>query len=234
MKPKFNYLNMEKALRLFLPLLLLILNQYDLNALNPGAVTITNKSGPSNNPCNQGPVASYVAYEICNNTANQLSGLTATLGGLSTGFTLHNGQLVTQNIGTLAAGGCKMVYWYVKYPCTFNQTTNITITVADPQPGAVSATNQVKTTSNLSASAGGQLIGATLGPVPFLGGTTWIDKLQCRLYAVGGVRGRLVPNPSNHCGWRHQQALLHCPLGGRRFKPSDCGAVLFSDHLPFF
>jgi uncharacterized repeat protein (TIGR01451 family) len=180
MKPKFNYLNMEKALRLFLPLLLLILNQYDLNALNPGAVTITNKSGPSfildsNNPCNQGPVASYVAYEICNNTANQLSGLTATLGGLSTGFTLHNGQLVTQNIGTLAAGGCKMVYWYVKYPCTFNQTTNITITVADPQPGAVSATNQVKTTSNLSASAGGQLIGATLGPVPFLGGTTWID-----------------------------------------------------------
>ena len=165
---------------LLLLIILIVVRLHQTHALNPGAVSITNKSGPSflldaNSPCGEGPEASYVAYKICNTSAGTLTGLTANLGGLAAGFNLQSGQPATLNIGNLAAGECTMAFWYVKFPCTFNQTTNITITVADTNPGTVSATNQVKTTSNLTAAAGGLLVSMAPGPALVIGGTTWFD-----------------------------------------------------------
>ena len=180
--PKMNTCIYATRQILFIFLLIAAAGLQSLHALIPGAVTITNKSGPSfildsNKPCeeDEGPRASYVAYEICNKTAVQLTGLKITLGGLSSGFTLQNGQSASQSIGMLAPGACTMVYWYIKYPCAFDQKTNITITASDATPGTVSATNQVATTSAISSGGAGEIISISKGPVQGLGSSTWID-----------------------------------------------------------
>ncbi len=149
------------------------------NALNPGDVTIEIKSGPAflldkNNPCS-GPQAVHVAYQICNTSGSTLSGLTADLTNLSSGFSLLNGQVVSQNIGTLSTGDCGMVFWYVGYPCSSGQTTNLTVTVADDNPGAVSSSDNVTTTTNQPTPSGSLLeplpIPASSGPED----STWVD-----------------------------------------------------------
>jgi uncharacterized repeat protein (TIGR01451 family) len=150
------------------------------SALTPGGVTITNKSGPSfildsNNPCAVGPNVSYVAYRVCNTSGATLTNVAVTLSGLSTGFSMMGGQPATQVGGTFSAGQCKTFFWYIRYPCTSNQTTNITITVADSNPGVVNATNQVTTTGIISAAAGGRLVGLTQGPELVEGSSTYFD-----------------------------------------------------------
>ena len=150
------------------------------NALNPGDVSITHKSGPAfildnNNPCGGGPQASHLAYEICNASGGLLTDLTADLTGLSSGFTLLNGQAVSQSISTLGIGECRMVFWYVGYPCISGRTTNITVSVVDANPGTVSSSNNVTTTSNQSNPSG-----STLQPLPNItasgtGDSTWVD-----------------------------------------------------------
>jgi uncharacterized repeat protein (TIGR01451 family) len=149
------------------------------NALNPGAVTITNKSGTrfivdSNSGCS-GPRAAYVAYTICNTTAGVLTNLSASLGGLASGFALSGGQPASQTIGTLTPGSCTTLFWYVSYPCVVNQTTNVSVTVSDANPGTVSVSNNVTTRNSISSAAGGQLISITVGPGLILGSTTYFD-----------------------------------------------------------
>ena len=149
------------------------------NALNPGDVSIELKSGPAllldkNNPCS-GPQAAHVAYQICNTSGATLSGLTADLTNLSSGFSLLNGQTVSQSFGNLGTGECGMVFWFVGFPCVHNQTTNLTVTVADDNAGTVSGSDNVTTTSNQPTPSGSLLeplpIPVTSGPED----STWVD-----------------------------------------------------------
>ncbi|MCC6726674.1 MAG: VCBS repeat-containing protein, partial [Saprospiraceae bacterium] len=149
------------------------------NALSSNQVSVTNKSGTrfildSNSPCT-GPRAAYVAYEITNTTNVVLTGLNASLGSLSSGFALAGGQTASQSIGTLAPGASTTLFWYISYPCTVSQTTNIAITVSDSNPGTRSFSFNSTTRNSVSASAGGLLIGRSIGAGLTMGQTTHVD-----------------------------------------------------------
>jgi uncharacterized repeat protein (TIGR01451 family) len=149
------------------------------NALNPGAVSITNKSGTrfvvdSNDGCN-GPRAAYVAYTICNTTGVVLNNLSASLNGLASGYALAGGQLASQTIGTLTPGACASLFWYVGYPCTVPVATNLIVTVSDGNPGTVSSSNNVSTVNSQSSSAGSVIESFATGPALVLGMNSYID-----------------------------------------------------------
>ncbi|MCU0345591.1 MAG: CRTAC1 family protein [Saprospiraceae bacterium] len=150
------------------------------NALNPSSVSITNRSGSrfilnSNDPCDEGPRAAYVAYQICNTTGGTLTNLTATISGLPASYTLLAGQPAAQAIGTLLAGSCTTVFWYVGYPCTNNTTANIVVTVSDANPGTNSATFATATRSTNDSGSSGEITKFTVGPGLLLGSTTYVD-----------------------------------------------------------
>ena len=164
-----SILVMVAALLLFLP--------GTAHALTGTDVTITLITGnsttgvqelvlDSNSPCVQGPDAAYVGFQITNTSGGTLTGLSASLGDFDTaaGFNLTGGQAASQYIGTLDAGESRAVYWYTTYPCTDGLTDTVTITVSDDNPGTVTDTADIVTTSSISASAGGQIQTATLGP----------------------------------------------------------------------
>ncbi|MBI1224927.1 MAG: hypothetical protein GC192_06785 [Bacteroidetes bacterium] len=194
-----------------------------VNALNIGAVSITNKSGTrfildSNDPCG-GPRAAYVAYSICNTSLGILTNLSATLSGLEPGFALQSGQPVTQTIGTLTPGACTTLFWYLSYPCVVNSTMTVKITVSDSNPGTVQSQVEMKTRSSISATAGGLLGTFTTGPGLILGSTTYYDQI----YELGNV-------PNNGFA-------LFQPAGNLNFDASCLqliGTTIISTDVPLF
>lgn len=153
-------------------------------ALNPGSVTITNKSGTrfivdKNDPCDDGPRASYVAYQIRNTSSAVLSNLSATVTGLATGFKLGGTQPQPslQSIGTLAPGEHVTLFWYIEYPCEKDKTTNIIVTVSDSNPGSESFSNQVTTKLTSSTGSTGEIDEISFGPGIVQGETTYFDVM---------------------------------------------------------
>ncbi len=160
-------------------LALLCFGFQQVKALNTNQVSITNQSGPrfildSNTPCS-GPQAAYVAYEIKSTTNVMLTGLSASLSGLSTGFALAGGQPATQASGTLAPGASVTLFWYVSYPCTYNTSSNVPITVSDLLPGTKSFSSNYTTRSSISSAAGNSLVSRTVVPGLAIGLSTYVD-----------------------------------------------------------
>lgn len=116
--------------------MLLPLHTPAVQALVANDVQITMATDPymvldSNKPCVQGPNAAYVGFAIKNISGTTKTNLRATLGGFGNGYLLTGGQQATQYIGTLAANATDTVYWLVKYPCTFNVSQQLSVTVVD-------------------------------------------------------------------------------------------------------
>jgi uncharacterized repeat protein (TIGR01451 family) len=146
-------------------------------AAAPG-VSITMISAPqltldSNKPCQEGPRAAYVAFRVTNTSGAALTNLRATISGFANGITLGGPaatpQAAQQYIGSLAAGANRVLYWYVNYPCTFGNTSNLVVTVTDNTAGSTQGSGTVTTSSMVSAQAGGVLMSGTLGPGAVVG-----------------------------------------------------------------
>jgi uncharacterized repeat protein (TIGR01451 family) len=152
----------------------------------------------SNNCTTAGPMAMYVQVVITNTGASALSNATATINSFSNGsFSLAGGQSPSIYIGNLAAGAATNVFWYVHYPstagsCNTVQSTTYTVSITDGsgtttsntgntdsvplvgsqevQPSCASANTMcLDTRGEQSASAGGQVYNATLGPGVYAG-----------------------------------------------------------------
>ena len=156
-----------------------------LQALGPTDVTISMTTAPffisdSNSPPQMaGPKAAYIGFEICNTSGGVLTDLEATMSNITgtvPGFALAGGQAPTLYLGTLAPGECDVLYWYVEYPYLMkDETGTFELTVSDADPGVVVDSEDVFTRNSISASAGGQVVGSTLGPGIFVGQVFYFD-----------------------------------------------------------
>ncbi|MCB0619780.1 MAG: hypothetical protein KDC41_13935, partial [Saprospiraceae bacterium] len=156
-----------------------------LRALGPTDVTISMTTAPffisdSNSPPQMaGPKAAYIGFEICNTSGGVLTDLEATMSNITgtvPGFALAGGQAPTLYLGTLAPGECDVLYWYVEYPYLMkDETGTFELTVSDADPGVVVDSEDVFTRNSISASAGGQVVGSTLGPGIFVGQVFYFD-----------------------------------------------------------
>jgi uncharacterized repeat protein (TIGR01451 family) len=162
------------------------------SALNPGAVSITNKSGVTFNLNSSspgtGPRGAYVAFEVCNTSGSALANLTATISGFTSEFELQGTQAAAQNIPSLSAGGCTTLFWYIVYTSANGKTMNLKITVSDASPGTVVSQTAITTRRNSSSGANGQLVGFTVGPGILQGSSTYVDiQYSLATVANGGV-----------------------------------------------
>jgi uncharacterized repeat protein (TIGR01451 family) len=178
-KLEHSYMGGKPAFWLIL-LAILCFGLQQANALSPTQVSITNRSGLNfifdhNNAAN-GPRAAYVAYEIRNTSNLVLTGLTASLGGFASGFSLAGGQTAIQTIGTLNPNTSVWVFWYVSYPHTSTSaSTNLVVTLSDSNPGIVSNSLTYRTRSSVSNSAAGQLVSMTMAGGLVFGDDVLVD-----------------------------------------------------------
>ena len=134
------------------------------------AQTITLKSSStviidSNKPCDpdfDGPHATYVSYEFCNETGAPTSELNATFDITGTGYSLGGNQSATQSIGILNDTECATLFWYIIYPCTEFEVGNITVTLNDESGFIDESLDTVTTEDGISANATGILGGVNL------------------------------------------------------------------------
>jgi uncharacterized repeat protein (TIGR01451 family) len=152
-------------------------------------VTVTMISDPSlvldsNQPLTAGPGATYVAFRVTSISPVALTGLRATISGLANGMALAGGQDAAQNLGTLAAGQSRVVYWFISYPRTaVGATSTLTVSVSDASIGAATGLATVTTRSMISSQAGGNLTSQVIGAGVVLGGIATMDVT----YSFGGV-----------------------------------------------
>lgn len=153
-----------------LPVTLLMIGVFLGGLTKANSQTITLKSSntliiDSNKACavpSEGPLATYVAYQFCNNTASPTTALDATFSISGTGYNLAGGQAASQSLGVLQPGECATLFWYISYPCTVQPgTINITLTDVDNQ--VISTQSDVlSTVKGPSANATGILNGVSL------------------------------------------------------------------------
>ena len=117
-----------------------------------------------NNPCTDGPRATYVPFLVTNTSASTVTDLTATISGFNASITLGGGQGATQYIGALAAGETRYVYWFVSYGCTINVSASLAVAVSNAALETTSANFTLTTREAISAAAGGDVSASTLGP----------------------------------------------------------------------
>ncbi|HEY0149482.1 MAG TPA: hypothetical protein VGB70_10830 [Allosphingosinicella sp.] len=143
-----------------------------------------NQSMPldSNNCANEGPRAMYVGGVLKNNGLVAVTNINATMSGLGGNFYLAGGQPATQSLGTLGAGQSTGLYWFVGYGCSYNASLQPTITVTS-SGATLSPSVTLTARSAISANAGGQVTGATLGPGAVVGQTISFDAT----YSFGGA-----------------------------------------------
>ena len=139
------------------------------------AATGTQSMPVDSNACaSQGPRAMYVGGTVSNGGGATLTGITATMSGLGSGFFLAGGQPAAQAIGALSPGESVGLYWFVGYGCTQNANARPSITLSW---SGGSSTSQLSLTarSSISANAGGNVLSSTLGPGAVVGQTIWFD-----------------------------------------------------------
>ena len=119
-------------------------------------------SNKSCSPDFEGPHASYVGYEFCNNTGSVTSPLTTEFSIVGTGYSLSGNQATSQFIGTLAINECVTIFWLIEYPCSpENQSAVITILLKnDLGATIVTDTENVSNEFGISANATG-ILGTT-------------------------------------------------------------------------
>ena len=168
MEKNYSILKRESALSKITKISITVFLLFFANQIFSQTITLKTASEfiiDSNNSCLpgfDGPHATYVSYEICNNTGSTLIGATATLGIVGTGFSLGGNQAPTQELGLIEDGGCSTLFWYVIYPCEpIGETADITVTLKNSLGVIIGTPNVdvVSVRSGLSAKATG-LLGA--------------------------------------------------------------------------
>lgn len=117
----------------------------------------------SNKCPNEGPVAAYVGGKVTNTTGSEITNINATLTGLSANVYLAGGQPGTLYIGTLGAGETANVYWFLGTSCNIGSTTNASVQMTSDS-GTQTRALSLQVIGAISANAGGNLLGGTLGP----------------------------------------------------------------------
>ena len=128
----------------------------------------------SNNCPAEGPRAAYVGGIVRNTTGSKITDASVTLGGLNSNVYLAGGQPATQYLGTLDAGQSIAVYWFTGYECSFGSGANASITM-NSSAGAQIANFNLVIANAISANAGGQLVGSSLGSGAVVGQTVYFD-----------------------------------------------------------
>ncbi len=157
---------------------------FSINSLTSQTITFkaaneviidSNKSCPGNNQ--EGPLAIYLPYEFCNTTGSPTAPLDATFSITGSGYSLAGDQPATQNLGILAVGECRTLYWFITYPCApEGQTASVTVELNDDIGTTIATSNEslVNEKGN-SASATGILGTQSVSSANGLGQVTFID-----------------------------------------------------------
>lgn len=128
----------------------------------------------SNNCPAEGPTAAYVGGIVRNTSTSRTTNATVTLGGLNSNVYLAGGQPATQYIGALDPGESIAVYWFTGYGCSFGAGANATVTMSS-SAGTQLSNFSLVIANSISANAGGQLIGSSLGSGAVVGQTVYFD-----------------------------------------------------------
>src|SRR5210317_2108682 len=135
-------------------------------------------------PLFEGPHASYVAYEICNDTGVVTQPLTADFSITGPGYALSGDQAASQYIGTLDINECVTFFWLVEYPCEpegqaalinidlFDDTATLVTSSSDPVSnifGTESGSTGIVGNTSINTTSVGQI---SMFDVEFTFGTT--------------------------------------------------------------
>ena len=126
----------------------------------------------SNNAVASGPHAMYLQVNVTNTSGTTMTNLSATFNGFTSTAVanLGTGELALHYIGTLAPNAVAKLYWFVTYTTTIGASTNYSVTLSDNNPGTLSSGPlNLKTRSELSAQAGGDVLNDLLGSGMVLG-----------------------------------------------------------------
>ncbi len=105
----------------------------------------------SNRPGIDGPKAAMLGARIRNTSALPVDNASVTFS--SSGLGLLSGSPSSYFLNDLAPGASVTAYWPVVYPATFNVSYDYTIAVTNPDGCGASASSQIVTQSEISASA---------------------------------------------------------------------------------
>ncbi len=126
----------------------------------------------SNNAVASGPHAMYVQVNVTNTSGTTMTSLLATFNGFTNTAiaNLGTGELSARYIGTLAPNAVVKLYWFVTYTSTIGVSANYSVTLSDGNAGTISSGPlNLKTRSELSAQAGGDVLNNVLGSGMVLG-----------------------------------------------------------------
>ena len=146
---------------------------FELRSGNSGT-NVQKLTADSNNCPAEGPVAAYVGGLIRNTSGSRITNASVTLGGLNSNVYLAGGQPATQYLGALDPGQSIPVFWFTGYGCNFGSGANATITMSS-SAGNQTANFGLVIASSISANAGGQLVGSSLGSGAVVGQTVYFD-----------------------------------------------------------
>lgn len=136
----------------------------------------------SNNCAGSGARSAFVGGIVRNTGSSAVTGIEATMSGLTGNISFAGGQQATQYLGTLGAGESVGVYWFVGYTCTEGATATPTIAL-NSSLGSQSSNVNLHIYTAISANAGGLVNSSTLGPGAVVGQTITLDIE----YSFGGA-----------------------------------------------
>jgi uncharacterized repeat protein (TIGR01451 family) len=176
--------------RIFLALVLFVFNIQSAWAAidfvftsGDSATGVQSLANDSNNCPTDGPFAAYVSGTVTNSGAATVTGISADISGLGSGFTLTGTQSTTLSVGSLAAGASALIGWHITYPCDTSKKTDpgpsvspvVTLT-SDTEPTTITNLTLLSRKA-ISANAGGNITSTTLGPGAIVGQTLFADVL---------------------------------------------------------
>lgn len=149
--------------------------QLTFNLTTGNNTTSLQKVAMDSNQCpNQGPTAAYTGGLVTNSGATTITNISASLSGLTNGFSLGGGQAPSQFLGSLAPGQSIAVYWLTSYGCTDQASATALITMS-ASAGTTLHSYTLRTQQSKSANAGGRVTTSTLGPGAVVGQIIELD-----------------------------------------------------------
>lgn len=145
----------------------------------------------------QGPVSAWTGGVITNTGGSTVTGISATLSGLTGGFALVYTATATQNLGTLGPGESISVFWHIRFSCTDNASSSPSLGIISSL-GSQSSLMTLRAKKAISANAGGNVSSATLGPGAVVGQMVYFDTNYSFGSSSTGDEIMLMPagNPS--------------------------------------
>ena len=166
------------------------------------SLTATQDLTFDSNQCpSQGPLSAWVGGVITNTGGSIVTGISATLSGLTNGFAVVHSSTATQNLGSLAAGEPTSVFWHVSYSCTDNATTTPSLGITSSL-GSQSSLVIFPGKKAISANAGGNVASAALGPGAVVGQTVFFDTIFS--FGSSGVGDEIMLMPAGNTSFNSQ------------------------------